>query len=341
MYLKADTHIHTIASDGNITANDVILMALRKKIGLLAITDHNVYPSHTLTDHLEKKLSGKCIVLLGVEVSTSIGHILIIGIDDRDPRLLRFDNPMELIKYAEEKNYNVTAPHPFDYARKGIGKHLQRLKIRIIEGINGRTPAILNYLTLKFSRRHSLLAIAGSDAHIPNEIGRTYFLIEQAEDKEEAIDKIKRGRILLPLESHLAPTWDIEILLNRITSFMLKRTARWKILHNVETTRWMLVGRIHSETPLTPISKLYNACRHLASPTSLLYIQSSVIIHQNKTPLVRIDILPPQNNDKSLILADIYANRELPKNILRPLHNISKILTWQSYTKKDTPQILK
>lgn len=68
MYEKGDFHMHTIASDGDLTSTEVVRLAKERGVDILAITDHN-----TVDAIEEAKIAGDKYgvrIVVGVELST-------------------------------------------------------------------------------------------------------------------------------------------------------------------------------------------------------------------------------------------------------------------------------
>ncbi|GAA0782864.1 PHP domain-containing protein [Hathewaya limosa] len=66
--LRADLHTHTIASDGVLTINDLLLKAKQKNLDIVAITDHDSIGSLDEALKLSKTLNIK--VIPGIELTT-------------------------------------------------------------------------------------------------------------------------------------------------------------------------------------------------------------------------------------------------------------------------------
>ncbi|NIP29557.1 MAG: hypothetical protein GTO02_04295, partial [Candidatus Dadabacteria bacterium] len=69
--------------------------------------------------------------------------------------------------------------------------------VDMIEIVNSRTIApSLSRRIPKFSQQYSLLAVAGSDAHTLDGIGRVLMEIEDFKDKQDFLRKLKNGKII-------------------------------------------------------------------------------------------------------------------------------------------------
>lgn len=75
--LPGVVHVHTTASDGGGTPEEVVAAASRSGLRFLAITDHNTLDAKPLEGERDGLL-----VIVGSEVSTTTGHIVALGIPD-------------------------------------------------------------------------------------------------------------------------------------------------------------------------------------------------------------------------------------------------------------------
>ena len=70
-------HVHTTASDGTGSPEEVAAAAAAEGLGFLVVTDHNTLDAKDVEGY-----SGETLVLVGVEASTQSGHLLGLGIPD-------------------------------------------------------------------------------------------------------------------------------------------------------------------------------------------------------------------------------------------------------------------
>jgi len=70
-------HVHTTHSDGGGTIDDVVQTAQRTGLDFVAVTDHN-----NLDGKPREGYHGDLLLLVGVEVSTTSGYVLGLGIPD-------------------------------------------------------------------------------------------------------------------------------------------------------------------------------------------------------------------------------------------------------------------
>lgn len=81
-FLRADLHIHSFGEfgsydvfDSTMTPNAIVDTAINKNLSIISITDHNeIHNSHTAIEYAKGK---NILVLPGVEISTTQGHLLV------------------------------------------------------------------------------------------------------------------------------------------------------------------------------------------------------------------------------------------------------------------------
>ena len=72
--LKIDLHVHTDHSDSVSSVDEVIDAARRRGLDGIALTDHETITTPT------RELAADLIIIPGVEVETSEGHILVLAL---------------------------------------------------------------------------------------------------------------------------------------------------------------------------------------------------------------------------------------------------------------------
>jgi len=182
--------------------------ACRKRgLDKVAITDHN-----TIAGALALREMAPDLVIVGEEIRTKVGEIIAYFLKEEVPKGLPVQ---EAIARVRQQGGVVGVPHPLDRLRReamGLTPLLTIIEqVDLLEVFNARTifPAD-NRRALELARQHGLLATAGSDAHIPWEIGRACVEMPAFNDKEEFLRSLAQGqivgRLITPL-IHLASTW--------------------------------------------------------------------------------------------------------------------------------------
>lgn len=110
--LKGDTHLHSIASDGVHTLDELALKAKANGLNFLIITDHNQFVS---------KIELPCIagvtMIPGVEWTHYQGHANFSGVDapfDEPFFTNTFEEALERFKTARQRGALITVNHPFE-----------------------------------------------------------------------------------------------------------------------------------------------------------------------------------------------------------------------------------
>ena len=191
--LRADLHIHTEYSfDSKMPLESIINRCLKLDINCVAIADHG-----TTAGALKMKEIAPFTVIVAHEILTPIGEIMGLFLTEDIPGGF---SPEETITRIKAQGGLVCLPHPFDRFR-GIGRHYQEIErviadIDIIEAFNSRV--ILKSYNKKaeiFAQKHGLPCSAGSDAHIPHEIGHAYIEMPEFNGSQEFCAALKEGNI--------------------------------------------------------------------------------------------------------------------------------------------------
>ncbi|UCF58700.1 MAG: CehA/McbA family metallohydrolase [Candidatus Bathyarchaeota archaeon] len=187
MRLKIDLHVHTRYSYDSTTTPDEIV-AYSKKRGLdgIAITDHDVVEGALELARKVKEL----VVIPGVEITTSRGHVLALNITKPVPTEL---SPFETIQIIHEAGGIAVTAHPTVFY-KGLRGQVNP-DFDAIEVINASAfPFFLStYLSRKLAIRLNLPQTAGSDAHYASEIGLAYTVVDTEPEVNEIVHAIKKG----------------------------------------------------------------------------------------------------------------------------------------------------
>lgn len=180
------------------SASTIIKRCMKKGINCVAIADHG-----TITGALELKAKAPFQVIIAEEVLTPQGEIMGLFLTEEIPSPVPVEEAIDRIK---AQNGLVCLPHPFDRLRgiKGANHRdngkLAKLAadVDIIEVFNSRALPLgdPNHKAKIFAEERGLLCSAGSDAHVPSEIGRAYVELPEFNNKEEFCTSLKQGRIV-------------------------------------------------------------------------------------------------------------------------------------------------
>jgi len=192
-YSLFDLHVHSFYSyDCKSKPKDILKQA--EKIGLsgLAITDHNTVSFH-------KSIRGETSLLIipGIEISTSNGHLIGLGVSELIEKNKSIAETIELIfDYGGE----IVVPHPFDFLRKGIGRKITKVNFSnlAIETVNASClTKVFNNKARNFAEKNSLAQTGGSDSHRVKDIGLAYTLVpKDAETVDDVLESIRKKKTL-------------------------------------------------------------------------------------------------------------------------------------------------
>jgi hypothetical protein len=129
-------------------------------------------------------------VIPGIEVSTTRGHVLVVGPDpptDVEPKTL---TPAETVEIAHDRGCAAIIAHPF---RNSTVRETDA-DFDAVE-LNGKTTRTWKRAA-DVAARLDVPVVGGSDAHYPFEVGRAYTTVEAPELTPEAVvDAIQAGDV--------------------------------------------------------------------------------------------------------------------------------------------------
>jgi predicted metal-dependent phosphoesterase TrpH len=149
----------------------------------VALTNHDYYTPFDA-------VGGRPRFVPGIEVSTTAGHLLVVGPDpprQTDPGQL---TPAEVVERAHERGCAVVIPHPFRRSRVADSG----VDVDAVE-LNGKHPEEVDEV-LALSKSLDVPVVGGSDAHYPFEAGRAFTRIDAPVLTPAAVvDAIRAGRV--------------------------------------------------------------------------------------------------------------------------------------------------
>ncbi len=190
---KVDLHSHTIFSKDCLTRTEDAI-ARAREIGLdkLAITEHD-----NLAGALRAKELAPDLIIVGEEIMTTHGELIAYFVKEEVPRGL---SPQETVRRLREQGAVVAIPHPLDSLRNSaMGMESVLEVIGLVDALEVRNARCVrphdNVAALSLAQEHGLLVTAGSDAHIPFELGHCYMEMPAFEDEPESfVDALQRGK---------------------------------------------------------------------------------------------------------------------------------------------------
>ncbi|MDF1533826.1 MAG: PHP domain-containing protein [Methanosarcinaceae archaeon] len=194
--MRFDLHVHSCYSKDSSADIDFILMHAEKN-GLdgIAVCDHDTIEGGIACAKRAKELGTDLIVIPGIEVMSSKGHILVIGINENIEPHLSLEKTIER---ARELGGVVIIPHPFKLTSHGIG-YVEGLDIDAVETLNSRClDGRPNRKAKKAAESLNLPQVGGSDAHTPPMVGQAYTDIDIEDntvDVNAILMAIRQGKV--------------------------------------------------------------------------------------------------------------------------------------------------
>lgn len=168
---RYDLQVHTDASPCS-RADPAEVAAAAAEAGLdgIAVTNHDTLEGY---EAVENAAPEELDVVPGVEVTTTQGHLLALGVEEVPPKA----DPLTVVEDVHRQGGVAVLSHPFDRLRQFYDVDLDALAAAIdgVEVVNSRCVLPrFNRTARSFAREHELPMTGGSDAHFPMEVGRAY-----------------------------------------------------------------------------------------------------------------------------------------------------------------------
>lgn len=172
MIIKGLFHIHSKYSyDSYISPKKIVDFAVKHNISIIAVTDHNTIEGSIKTEKNASHYSENLKIIIGAEYTTDKGDL--IGLFLKDEIVSRSAD--EVLKEIKRQGGLSLLPHP--YKNKNIDEDFAR-HCDLIEIFNSRLTVKQNTMGLDLARKMNKPGLAGSDAHLYNELGLTTVIFE-------------------------------------------------------------------------------------------------------------------------------------------------------------------
>ncbi len=186
--MRFDLHIHSnYSSDSNLAVDDILKKAVRKGLDGIAICDHNTIEGSLCAIKRACELNLPLLVIPGMEISTSDGHLIVIGIREN---IQPERQVLETITIARQKGGVVIAPHPFK--KDSIGSAAKDADA--IETFNSRCVFGENEKAKELALSLGKPEVGGSDSHLLSTIGIGFTEIDAQRSESSVLESIRNGR---------------------------------------------------------------------------------------------------------------------------------------------------
>jgi predicted metal-dependent phosphoesterase TrpH len=196
MRFKVDLHVHTAHSPCSafLPVRNIEKIALRRGLNTVAITDHN-----SIEGALElKALARQIKVIVAEEIKTREGEIIGYFLSEKIPAGLPIKQTIQKIR---QQGGLVSIPHPFDTLRTSriTRDALEKIisDVDMLETFNSRDVFQKPDTTfIEKSKRLGVIPVAGSDAHQPWEIGKSYAIMDEFKTPQEFLANLKTAQFI-------------------------------------------------------------------------------------------------------------------------------------------------
>lgn len=176
---RADLHMHTTASDGKPSVQELLtyVAQYRPHLNAIAITDHDTLDASLWA--YERNAFYAFDIIPGVEVSSRDGHILALWVTEPIQRDMNLADTVAAIHEAGGLAIVAHPVHPFmpcHYTQ--AMRHLQQPSVLLDAGVDGLeivnsgiSSTGFNWFAKQIARKIGLSVTGGSDAHTLGAIG--------------------------------------------------------------------------------------------------------------------------------------------------------------------------
>ncbi len=209
-----DMHVHSHYSSDSVTPVRSIVRNWQRSGILPLVCDHNtIMGSVKVCNEIWSK-EQSIPIIFAEEILTSDGEIIGMFLEREIPPFLSADETLDCI---HDQGALAIVPHPFCSFRSSVIRPdvLDRIvhRVDIIEGFNGRAVDLRdNDRARHYAARYKLPVSAGSDAHNPEELGKTYVSVKPFSTPKELLLEMQHAAVhyrrALPLPhsmNHIPP----------------------------------------------------------------------------------------------------------------------------------------
>jgi len=204
MLIDLHTHTQPLSHDSLLTPDDLIAVAKAAGLDAVCLTEHDFTWDADAARDLARRHA--FTVIPAIEVNTEDGHFLAFGIDRYVYGMHRVP---ELARVVEQAGGALVAAHPY---RRQLPFHLRRdgdwsealaralanpayRCVCAMETLNGRGSERENAFARELAERLGLPAVAASDAHQRDDIGRYATRFERdVTDAAGLVAELRAGR---------------------------------------------------------------------------------------------------------------------------------------------------
>ena len=171
MTIRLDLHVHSQRSaDGCMSISEIVAQARKRGLQGIAICDHDI-AVETVPQYDD------FLIIPGIEVSTDRGHVLGLFITEQ----ISTNQLDEAVHSMHAQGGLAVIAHPFEHSQDihRLDDAIEQLDgIEVWNGRADRKNKQANAMALELAKHWNKPVTAGSDAHIPEEIGNGAVILE-------------------------------------------------------------------------------------------------------------------------------------------------------------------
>ena len=221
-HLRLDLHVHSSFSDGRDGVEEILKAALEGGLDGIAITDHDTLEGSFEAERTVGREGLELLVIPGVEVSTSDGHLIALGVRELPPP---GRSPEETIEFVRARGGITVVSHPFHLFRHSMYRipDCDAVEVYNSKYIFG----IANFWAKKMAERRGLPMVAGSDAHMAGTVGLGVTVVEVEEgcDQDGILGSIREGKVKIE-SRRMSPSVFVSQMVRWVNKRLLQRVGR-------------------------------------------------------------------------------------------------------------------
>jgi len=195
--MRVDLHLHSLYShDGRSSLEELVARCLECRLDRIALTDHNTVEGALTLAKMAPELT-----IVGEEAKTREGEVIGLFITSRLPPYLAPEEAMDMIHSMGGLTY---IPHPLDRHRANFrADRVVELasRIDIIETYNPWCDMEANQAAARMAEELDKVAATGSDAHSAHELGHSWMEIDEYDDPQDFLEKLRYARHVVTASS--------------------------------------------------------------------------------------------------------------------------------------------
>ncbi|UEC42351.1 MAG: PHP domain protein [Methanothrix sp.] len=197
---------------------EILKAALEAGLDGIAITDHDTLEGFFEAERIVAERGLDLLIIPGVEVSTSEGHLLALGLRELPPP---GRSPQETSEFARARGGITIVSHPYHLFRHSMYRIPE---CDAVEVYNSKYIfGIANFWAKRMAERCGLPMVAGSDSHMAGTVGLgvTVVEVEEGYSLGDVLASIRGGRVKIE-----SKRMSITVFASQMVRWLNKRLRR-------------------------------------------------------------------------------------------------------------------